>query len=77
MANSGLIDFNFTANTTWDVNWGDEKQRFAGFPINGFAEFDTDSNTKNILAYIPKPGNYTLFFNSNNFSYYLDSTRTK
>ena len=77
LAYSGLIDFKFTANKTWDINWNDEKQSFLGFPINGFAELDTDSNTKNIQAYIPKPGNYRLFFNSNNSSYYLDSTRTK
>ena len=50
LANSGLIDFKFTANKTWDINWNDEKQSFLGFPINGFAELDTDPNTKNIQA---------------------------
>ncbi len=62
---------------TWDINWDDENQSFVGFPINGSAELDTGSNTKNIKAYIPKPGNYIFIFNFNNFSYSLDSTRTK
>lgn len=73
----GIIDFKFTANKTWDVNWGEENQSFVGFPINGSAELNTGSNTKNIQAYIPKPGKYTFCFNSNNFSYSLDSTRIK
>lgn len=74
---SGQIDFKFTANKSWDINWGDEDQNKSGFPLEGKAEADTGGNTNNIKAYIPNAGLYTFGFNSETLNYSVDSTVTK
>jgi hypothetical protein len=73
---SGPVEFKFTANKSWDINWGETNQTRSGFPISGIAEQDTSSNTKNIRAYIPKPGIYLFDFNLNTFQYNVDSLKT-
>lgn len=73
---SGLIEFKFTANKSWDINWGEEDQTSAGFPIRGTAEIDEGGNTENIRAYIPKPGKYQLHFDLKTFNYLLDTLKT-
>ena len=70
---AGLVEFKFTANKSWDINWGEEDQGAAGFPVNGIAETDTGGNTNNIEAYIPAAGSYNFNFNSKTFTYTLDT----
>ena len=72
---NGLIEFKFTTNKSWDTNLGDNQQASTGFPISGNAQLDTDSDVKNIRAYIPRAGNYEIIFNSETYAYSLDSLR--
>jgi hypothetical protein len=73
---SGLIEFKFTANKSWDINWGEEDQSSAGFPISGKAELDESDNAQNIKAYIPSAGTYNFNFNLSSFEYSLDSLKS-
>ena len=72
---AGLIEFKFTANKSWNINWGEEDQTSAGFPISGKAELDESGNTQNIKAYIPSAGTYNFLFNLSTFKYSLDSLK--
>jgi putative oxidoreductase len=73
---SGLIVFKFTANNSWDMNWGEEDQESAGFPISGKSELDKSGNTQNLRVYIPSAGTYKFYFNLSSFEYSLDSLHT-
>ena len=71
---AGLIEFKFTLNDSWDINFGEENQSTQGFPINGLAELDEGNNTNNIKAYIPNAGLYSITVDTETYRYSLDST---
>lgn len=70
--NSGLVEFKFTANASWDYNLGEKDQDAAGFPVSGIAELDR-GDTDNIRVYVPAPGEYRITLNTENFAYAVDS----
>jgi hypothetical protein len=72
----GVIEFKFTANGSWDINWGEKDRLGKGFPISGIAEKDVDNDTGNIRAYIPAKSTYRFIFNTNTLFYSLDSVST-
>ena len=61
----GLIQFKFTANSSWDVNFGEEERKGQGLPMDGTLE----ANADNIIVYIPSPGMYTFKVNKETFEY--------
>jgi putative oxidoreductase len=70
---SGLIEFKFIVNKSWDINFGEENQSAKRFPVSGIAELDDGSNTSNIKAYIPNPGNFKIIVDAETYAYSLDS----
>ena len=70
---TGLIEFKFTFNKSWDINYGEENQSPERFPVNGIAELDKGSNTSNIKAYIPNPGVYRIKVNTETYFYSIDT----
>ncbi len=73
IAQTGLIEFKFTINNSWDINLGEENQSSAGFPISGTAELDEGNNTNNIKVYIPNQGIYRIEINEETYEYSVDS----
>lgn len=69
------IQFKFTANESWEYNLGEIDQENKGFPIEGKAELDSGSNTRNIQAYLPQAGIYRIRLNIESFRYSVDSIR--
>lgn len=70
---AGLIEFKFTVNKSWDVNFGEENQSPERFPVNGIAEADNGNTIANIKAYLPNPGKYKIKIDAETYSYSLDS----
>lgn len=68
-----IIKYKFTANKSWDINFGEIDQTTQRFPVKGIVEQDNNGTTKNIEAYIPNAGMYLFLIDLENNEYSLDS----
>ena len=69
---SGVIEFKFTINGTWQRNFGEVDQEKEGFPLKGVAEETKDNNTKNIRTFLPEPGKYRFSVNIKSREYKVE-----
>jgi len=62
---TGLIEFKFTTDQTWDVNFGEEADKTLTIPAEGTAEHGAE----NIVVEIAEPGIYLFTVNAETFSF--------
>ncbi|NNC83934.1 MAG: DoxX family membrane protein [Flavobacteriales bacterium] len=69
----GPIEFKVAVNEAWDINLGVIESNEPTFPLETRLDIDSQGNTQNVKAFIPKEGEYTITLDLKSLELRLDS----